>query len=76
MKTCAVTWFAWCKNVRIMSPLELQTLKKLESIEVQESQALQYIVTIAHDWLVKRVFVYIIVKRSYQHTHCGIYAGV
>lgn len=64
MKTWALTWFPWCRSAETMSTIERQQVKSLESQSFQEIQRLKYIVTIPHDWLVKRVFVYIIEKRK------------
>lgn len=64
MKTWTLTWFPWCRSAETMSTIERQQVKSLESQSFQEIQRLKYIVTIPHDWLVKRVFVYIINKRN------------
>ena len=48
-----------------MSSSELRILENVEMPAFQVIWALKYILTIPHDWLVKRVFVYIIEKRSY-----------
>ncbi|MBS4759659.1 MAG: hypothetical protein KHX03_03055 [Clostridium sp.] len=49
-----------------MSWSGLQNSKTLETVDIQAIAVLKYIVTIPHDWLVKRIFVYIIEKRSHS----------
>ncbi len=43
-----------------MSSSELRILKTLETLEFKENTGTKHNLTIPHDWLVKRVFVYII----------------
>lgn len=63
MKTCATTWFACHQNAETMSWREIHSPKTLEILDISGIASLKHIVTIPHDWLVKRIFVYIIRKR-------------
>lgn len=54
-----------------MSQLVSWPLETLETVEVQEIRLLKYIVTIPHDWLVKRIFTYIIKKELFMRMPAG-----
>lgn len=64
METWTATWFPWSQNAESMSWLVPRDLENLETLGFQETRRLKYILTNPHDWLVKRVFVYIIEKRK------------